>query len=446
MPKHAKFLLNKVINENDTRAFIRHNIQADDMPTEIDRETFKFIEEYAKENGGNAPSYAVVADSVDNFEYIPEVTDSFTWLTKRVKGFAATQAVMKLFETGEFERALNEKDGNEFVEEWLPNVLENVRMRTGVSENVGTNIKTDFEGFMDEYRRRKAGDSFDIWESKFSSVGEYASGNMYVLFGESGRGKSIFALEEAIHAAKQGANVLIYSYEMSLYEVLVRLYTSISGDAKLITTFYDGRNIDGGFNARDIRTGNLTDEFEETLEEFLRNIGDYLDGDITVRAVDDEDLTVRTVASIQADIERVGADFVLIDPFYLMDYERNDNKTTGGAAASTSIKLRGMAGRENVVILAITQADATSSEDTEEGFRELNMPDRDGVRKTMALLEDAATLIGIDSDYRQGIGLVGVGKSRNGGEGNVSNVTFLPQFGIIKELEVGEEAMAGFDF
>lgn len=446
MPKHAKFLLNKVINENDTRAFIRHNIQADDMPTEIDRETFKFIEEYAKENGGNAPSYAVVADSVDNFEYIPEVTDSFTWLTKRVKGFAATQAVMKLFETGEFERALNEKDGNEFVEEWLPNVLENVRMRTSVSENVGTNIKTDISKFKDEYNRRKVGDSFNIWKSKFSSVGEYVSGNMYVLFGESGRGKSIFTLEDAIYAAKQGANVLMWNLEMGWYEVMVRIYTSISGDARMIKSMYEGRSVDGGFNARQVRTGQMTEEFEEAFNEFLENISDYIPGSITIRAVDDEDFTDRSLKALQSDIERTDADFVVVDPFYYMDYERNVNKTTGGAAAETSMKMRAITGRADVVLLTLTQAETTGSEESDEGHRELKMPERDHVKKASNLLEDAAILIGVDSDYRQGIGAVGVLKGRDGGEGNLTNVTYLPQFGVVEELEVGEEAMAGFDF
>src|SRR5690625_3278499 len=124
MPKHAKLLLNKIINENDTKALLRYNIELSDMPTSTDRRTFKYIEQYSKENGGNAPSYALVADEVEGFEYIPEVSDSFSWLTKRVKGFAAKKAIVNLFETGEFEAKLNELDGHEFVGKWLPSVLD----------------------------------------------------------------------------------------------------------------------------------------------------------------------------------------------------------------------------------------------------------------------------------------------------------------------------------
>src|SRR5699024_12135896 len=96
----------KIINKNYTKALVRHNITIKDMPTNIDRDTFRFIERYAEVNGGHAPSYAAVADEVMGFEYIPEVSDSFTWLADRVKSFSAKKRIINLFETGEFERKL----------------------------------------------------------------------------------------------------------------------------------------------------------------------------------------------------------------------------------------------------------------------------------------------------------------------------------------------------
>lgn len=445
MPKHAKLLLNKVINENDTKALIRHNITLDDMPTDIDRSTFRFIEEYANDNGGNAPSYAAVADGVIGFEYIPEVTDSYTWLTKRVKGQSAKREIMRVFETGEFERQLNELDGNEFVESWLQDVIDSVKIRTGVRESIGTDIKTGADKFLEEYERRKAGDSFNVWKSKYSAIGEYVSGNMYTVFGESGRGKSVFSLEDAIYAAQQGANVLIWAMEMALFEVMVRIYTSISGDAKVMKTWFNGQQIDAGFNARDVRTGGLGEEFEPAFKTFIKNINDQVSGNITVRAVDDDDFTDRSIRSLEADIERVEADYVVIDPFYFMHYERNANNTTGGAAAETSQRLRALTGRLSIVTVAITQS-TVEKVDNEEGTRELLVPNRSDVKKTSSLLEDASILIGVDSDYKQGLGIVANLKGRDGGEGDVSNVTYLPQFGIIKELETGVDALEGFNF
>src|SRR5690625_272326 len=416
------------------------------MHTDIDRNTFRFIEKYAQENGGQTPSYAVVADAVDGFEYIPEVSDSYTYLARQIKDFTAQRAVVGWFESGEFERKLNELGGKKFVEEWLPSVLESVKMRTSVRESVGTDVKRDSDKFLEEYDRRKAGESFRVWKSKFSAIGEYISGNMYTVFGESGRGKSIITLEDAVYSAMQGANVLLYTLEMGWFEIMVRIYTSLSGEQGITRATFQGVDMDAGFNSRDIRLGGLSDDFERAFRDFIGNLNEHIPGNITVRAVDDEDFTDRSLRALEADIKQLDADFVVIDPFYYLTYEKNTSRTTGGDASNTSMRLRALTGRLSVVTVAITQSDVKGSTENDEGSRELRLPEREDVKKTKSLLEDAAVLIGIDSDYKQGLAIVGNMKGRDGGEGDVSNVLYLPQYGVIKELETGEEAMKGFDF
>lgn len=446
--EYPKLFLNKVIEENDGSAFTRYNITKDDMHSDVDRKTFEFIEEYAEQNGGDIPSYATVASEVEGFEYIPEVSDSFRWLGAQIKDYTAKREIIGWFETGEFERRLNEMGGKEFIEKYLIPQVESVNIRTSVREEVGTDVKRDSDKFLEEYDRRKAGESFRVWKSKFSAIGEYISGNMYTVYGESGRGKSILTLEDAIYAATQGANVLAWTLEMGWFEVMVRIYVSISGDKEITTAHLQGVDMGAGFNARDVRVGELSEEFEKAFREFVGTLNEHLEGNITVRAVDDEDFTDRSLRALEADIERLDADFVMIDPFYYLHYEKNTSRTTGGDAANTSQKLRALTGRQSVVTVTITQSDVKKSEggDESEGTRELKLPSRDEVRKTAALMEDAAVLIGIDSDYKQGLAIVGNMKGRDGGEGDISNVLFLPQYGVIKELEVGEEALKGFDF
>src|SRR5690625_215727 len=443
---YAKLFLNKVIEENDVTALVRHNITVDDMYSEIDRKTYEFIREYAEENGDEAPSYAVVADSVEDFEYIPEVSDSYAYLARQIKSHSAKQEIIKLFDTGEFERRINEMDGLECVNKWLPSVVESVKMRTDVRDNVGTDIKRDGDKFLEEYRRRKLGESFRVWESKFDAIGEYVSSNLYTVYGKSGRGKSVITLEDAIHVAKQGANVLIWAMEMGNFEVLVRAYTSLSGDAKIANTELFGANMDVGFDSRDIRFGQLDGEFEKAFEDFVRNINVHVEGNIVIRAADDEDFRDRSLDALRADIERTEADFVVIDPFYYLDYERNTSRTAGGDAAATSMKLRRMAGTTSTTIVAITQADESNEESNEEGTRELIMPDRNDVKKTKQLLEDSCLLIGIDSDYKQGRGIVGVNKGRDGGEGDISEFIYAPQYGVVKPLETGKNALEDFNY
>lgn len=446
MRNAGKLILSKAINENNLLALQRYNISENDFGNAIDKETYRYITEYARMNNGKAPSYAVVVSEVDGFEHIPDVDDSFYWLARKVKSNTAKAEVMKWFESGMFEKQLQEMDGLDFVGDFLPYLIQQAGDKVHINEKIGTDIKEDSSKFMEEYERRKIGESFKIWKSKYSSIGEYISGNIYTVIGESGRGKSVLTLEDVIYMAMQGANVLIYSLEMGWYETMVRIYTSISGDMGFNQEALHGIDMDVGFNSRDIRNGTLGEDFEDKFEQFLKDINTLVPGNIVLRAVDDEDFVDRSVRQIEADIVATEADVVMIDPFYYLEKERNRDKTTGGASASTSRALRSMAGRLGVVMIAITQSDVHKEQVDEDGQRELRIPDRDDVRTTMALLHDAYILIGVDSDYKQGYAIVANLKGRDGGEGDASNVIYLPQYGKIEELRVGAEISEEFEF
>src|SRR5699024_6906158 len=101
-----------------------------------------------------------------------------------------------------------------------------------------------------------------------------------------------------------------------------------SGEQGITRATFEGVDMDAGFNSRDIRVGELGDEFEDAFKEFLRNINDYIPGNITVRAVDDEDFNDRSLRALEADIKQLDIDFVMIDPFYYLQYEKNTSKTT----------------------------------------------------------------------------------------------------------------------
>src|SRR5699024_2649416 len=158
------------------------------------------------------------------------------------------------------------------------------------------------------------GESFRIWKSRFAAIGEYMSGNLYVVYGKSGRGKSIITLEDALYAAIQGANVLIWSLEMPWFELMVRAYVSLSEEIGINTTNTDdvgikaleGLNLDltAGFDAHDLQRGELSEDFEKALKTFVRGLNTFVDGNIVVRSVDDEDFTDRSINAIYADIDR----------------------------------------------------------------------------------------------------------------------------------------------
>ncbi|MGG4072469.1 DnaB-like helicase C-terminal domain-containing protein [Bacillus licheniformis] len=440
---YGVLMLSKVIEQNDPNALLRFNITAEDLPTEGERKALRYITEYAEKHGGQAPTAEMVANEVPDFQPDFNIEANYDYLAEKLRKQAALREFVDIAEKELPDRFSQAQDNPEELFSWLTEKVESLKIRTNVRSSIGTDIKKDTDKFKAEYENRKAGESFRIWLSKFDfinrAMGGYVSSNVYVIYGKSGRGKSAIALEEAINCAMQGANVLIWSMEMGWYEVLVRLYVSISASIGVTKANLDGVDIEAGFNSRDVRQGKLSDEFEAGFMEFLDKMNELIPGNIIVRAVDDEDFGSRKLRDLKADILETKADVVLIDPFYYLDYEKNTSKTAGGDAAETSKKLRRLAGQTKTTVFALTQAEEGEGKDADS---ELKLPQRKDVKKTKALLEDAALLIAVDTNAEEGRGLIGLNKGRDGGEGQRAEIVYLPQFGVIKQLGGADQ----FDF
>jgi replicative DNA helicase len=227
---------------------------------------------------------------------------------------------------------------------------------------------------------------------------------------------------------------------------MARAYSSISARAGIVNANIEGVNYEAGFENRALLTGGLSDEFEAGFEVFLLQLaeGEHLPGNITVRAADDVDFFNRGVKQLEADILATKADVVVVDPIYLMDYEANTSKVAGGDVANTSKRIRRLAGLTGSVIHVITQADEVKDDRDDEGNRELRAPKRAEIKKTKAVLEDAANVFGIDT--LDGAGIIEIGKGRNGGEGTQVEVLYLPNYGIVREVATGEAVASQFDF
>jgi replicative DNA helicase len=448
---YTQMLLSKAIDDNNVQALTKYGITAKDCATEGDRQTLRFILNYAEKNRGQAPGYAVVTAECPDFVYTPQVGDSYEFLAKEIKKHSAKVQFAELVngELGQQFETVGQKDIFKLFE-WLQSEVESIKLNTNTSSKIGTDIKKDAESFLDEYRKRKAGESFKIWKSKFAGINEqiggYLSGNMYTWHGRSGRGKSVFTMEEAIEAAAQGANVLVWAMEMSRFEWMARAYSSISARAGIVNANIDGVDYEAGFENKALLTGKLSDEFEAGFEVFLLQMaeGEHLPGNITVRAADDVDFFNRDIKQLEADIIATKADVVVVDPIYLMDYEANTSKVAGGDVANTSKRIRRLAGLTGAVVHVITQADEVKDDRDDEGNRELRPPKRAEIKKTKAVLEDAANVFGIDT--LDGAGIIEIGKGRNGGEGTQVEVLYLPNYGIVREVETGAAVVSQFDF
>ena len=459
MSNYGSLLLSKVVDTNEATALDRHNVTERHFVSETDKAAYRFIREYAETNRGKAPSYAALVEQVPAFSYIPAVEDSYEYLTKRLFYESADEELAN-FINGEVAASELKKNPDATLAKMYENYgdnppeliaklqekLEDIRIRTDVRDKIGTDAKRDIEKFKDEYGRRERKESYRVWNSRYASIGKYTSGNLYVVYGKSGRGKSVTTLADLIYMAQQGARCLLWGMEMSWFEIFVRIYSILSADAGMRELNVAGIDLSGGFDTGDIREGELTEEFKQQFFDFLEALSQDLAGELVVRAVDDDDFNNRSLKALEADILQLRSDVVVVDPFYYLDYEKNEDKTTGGAASATSQKLRKLTGRLKVVMIAITQADEIREAKDDDGNREMVLPSREDVSKTKSLLQDAYTLIAVDTEYKQGRGLIGNSKGRDGGEGDVTELMYLPQYGICRALQSGEISVDEFNF
>lgn len=434
----GEVLLSKIIEENNVEALKKHGIKRTDFQTETEQKTYDFITSYSLEYG-EAPSFTAVISSIPEFNFHTDVTDSFDYISKRLKE-KKLQADAENYLTKE---ALPDW-GKVAPEEWINSTTE--KLKSLVSENsystkVGTDLVADFNDFLAEYDERKAGKSNRAFGSSFESmkkaIGNYITGNMYTWYARSGRGKSFITTKEGIHMAQfEGATLLVWSMEMSKFEWLARAYSIISANEKLINQKIQGAEYLAGFKSNELINGKLSEDDEESFRDFLRTLNEHITGRIIIRGKTDRDFTDRTVDALESDILNTNADVVIVDPFYLLDYERNRDNTTGGAATATSQKLNRVAGSTDTIIFAITQADEVRDDKNDEGDRSLRVPERSEVKKTTALLEDAFLLIGLDTcDGRFQISL---NKGRQGGEDTTFEGVYLPAIGYVREPQFEE--------
>jgi replicative DNA helicase len=441
---YGLMLLSKVIDNNDVAALARFGITESDFGTEAERQAYRFITSYAEANRGQAPSYATVAAEVDGFTYIPEVADSYEYLARQIKSYAAKMAAVELLQN-QAPKVFEEKDGKSFIE-WLISEAERIKIRTDVRDKIGKTLQDLSVEYYSEYLRRKEGKTYKAWKTPFNSLNEYIkalyTGDCYGVIAESGRGKTYLLIKFVDSLLRQGANVLVKSFELTAYSWLSRLFSVLTAeDGRILDEF----NRKVGLPNRDLLAGKLDESLEPYFLEIIDTINDAYPGTLYLQAKGDSTLT-RSLDDLDRELKMVPEiDVVVIDPFYSLSdvYNgRNVNKTTGGAAELAARRFEQIIGENNVVGIYSVQATVEKKSTDENGNRELKLPTRDQVKTSKALLEIATNLFSFDSAGDRA--LLGIEKGRNGAEDLQIELISLLDYGVLRELETGEEAASQF--
>ncbi len=443
MSIYGQNFLSKVIDSGDVSAFTRFGITPEHFGTAAERKAAEYVLSHAAANGGRPPSYATFSAENPDVMYIPEVTDEFTFLARKIKDEHGRKQFVQLVEK-ELGGMFSSMDTETLIST-LQDRLTSIKIGTSVRKKIGKTLTEISAEFKAEYEKRKEGKSFRLWQTPFRALNEQIgglySGDVYGIMAESGRGKTYLSAVLIDCLLRQGARVLVKSYEVKSYPWVSRLLSIITAVEGALTS--NEMAVKLGLPNKAILSGKLDGDVEAYFYDVLAALDSYYPGKLFLQAKSDSGLT-RSLDDLERELLTEKVDVVVIDAFYNLEdvYGRNANKTTGGAAEQAARRLERIIGEHDVVGIYTVQAHTERTEEDDEGQRELRLPGRDRLKTTKALLEITTNLFSIDSV--NGNGRLGVEKGRNGGEGFTIDLIALMDYGVLCELPEAQAAAEQF--
>lgn len=419
-------LLSKVIDEDKFHELTRYNVNAEDFPTLSN--VFQFVKERVADTG-HVPDYRTVAAEFEDFEYYPEVSDGYKYLSARLKSQAAKRFAFDLLQHKSKDK-FKELDGAKFVE-WLGTEVERIQRTTAVSAEFGTNYATNGQERRTWYEDAKENRSFQFIPTPYRSLtaalgGGFEVGDYVLLMAFTNRGKSWIASDIGLAAWLGNFAVLHYSPELSQRQQSLRIDT-----------------LAGHFDNVKLRRGVLSAQDEQRyFDEYLTKFTPEARENQTVGSAPYFIKTMEDLPSglsvdvIEADLQmNPNVRMVIIDGFNLM---RHGGKGRSGheAKEETSRRLRQLFGRYKVAGIVVHQTPGASERDKdkdEDKTRLVKPPKLTDYSGTIAVIQDAATVLTFDQ--AEGIGKISVEKAREPSVGTLVELSCNFNLGYIKEQD-----------
>jgi replicative DNA helicase len=428
----GEMLISKIMEDKNKDILTKYDLKRHHFMHQNEREAFDFITEYL-DIYRQLPDPRTLLSKVKNLTLHQNVEDSYDFLAEQVKGTSSKVQISEMIKTQAAQK-MKELSGQEFID-WMLQEAQEIKKDTQVAVSLGNNFADLKTVMKDEYLARKNGDSTKTYKTPFTSLNDvvegFQSSDLITILGESGRGKTFITLAFIDSLLRQGANILVKSYEVRSYLWLSRLMSILTAKEGKLRDEY--RQKVGLANKR-ILAGKLTDSDQAYFFEMLDKLNGYYKGNLHLQAKADPGIT-RTLADLDRELtQHPEIDVVVIDPFYGLEdcYSgKNNNRTAGGSAEAAARQLEYLAGKHDVVMMTVVQATVEKQKQDENNKRELKLPKRDQVKTTKAILEASTLLFSWDSV--DGIAKIGIEKGRNGGEGFELELVALLDYGVIKE-------------
>lgn len=408
-------LLSKVIDEGNISALTRYNVTGFDFAQQ--KEAFFFIKNYMKEFG-QVPAYTEVVAECPSFEYVPEVPDNTAYMCKKLKSDIAKRKSFELLQK-EATAKFSSMNGSDFIN-WLHDETLKIKEVSSAESFAGTNFATNGLERKEWYLESKEQRTYQYIPTPYDSLTEWLGGGFelgdYVLLqAYTNRGKSWIASDVGVKAWVSGYGVLHYSPELSKKQQLQRLDT-----------------VHGHFRNSELKLGEL--KKEEQYLKYLEGFNEENDVPYIVKTMGDLPKGL-SVEGIEADLQaNENIKMVIIDGFGLMNHKGNDGNRNN--MTNTSRRLRQLFGKYGVVGIVVhqvpTSAEKENRSEDESGARIVEPPRIDQYSETVAVIQDACTILNFDQ--HQGVGKIRLAKARTPNVDEILELQCDFDLGYIKEV------------
>lgn len=408
-------LISKVIDDGSVAVLSKYNVTAEDFTQQ--KETFRFIRRYMKEFG-TVPAYTEVVAECPDFEYIPEVPDNLAYMCKKMKSDIAKRKSFELLQKEASEK-FNTLAGTDFIN-WLHEETGKIKEVSAVESFAGTNFAINGAERKAMYLEAKEVGSGQYIPMPYETLNKWLGGGAelgdYILIqAYTNRGKSWVASDVGIYAWANNNGVIHYSPELSQKQQLQRL-----------DTLY------GHFRNTEIRLGDL--KKEEEYFKYLEGFNEDNETPYIVKTMGDLPRGL-SIDVIEADLQaNENIKMVIIDGFNLMNHKGNDGNRNN--MAKTSRQLRQLFGKYGVVGVVVhqvpTSAEKENRAEDESGARMVEPPRIDQYSETVAVIQDACTILNFDQ--ADGVGKIRLAKARTPHVDEILELHCDFDLGYIKEV------------
>ncbi|MDK0834960.1 DnaB-like helicase C-terminal domain-containing protein [Clostridium perfringens] len=228
--------------------------------------------------------------------------------------------------------------------------------------------------------------------------------------------KSWIASDIGINTWRTGNGVLHYSPELSKKQQLQRLDT-----------------LDGHFRNSLLKNGQLTGKEEQQYLEYLDEFNEDIETPYIIKTMGDLPRGL-SVGVIEADLQaNENIKMVIIDGFNLMNHKGNDGNRNN--MTKTSRRLRQLFGKYGVVGVVVhqvpTSAEKENRSEDESGARMVEPPRLDQYSESVAVIQDACTILNFDQC--DGVGKIRLAKARTPNVDKILDLHVDFDMGYIKE-------------